>query len=226
MLVQAVDEPDENVRLAGYAAATPTVAGVVAWLPLRDPAAARRELARVLNLPRLVGVRCLVARDPLEWLAPDLFAELAERGLAWDIVPVTAQQVRAVCALADAVPALRIVVDHLARPPLDGGAWDPWADGIEALAQRPNVALKVSVGIDALTAWEAWDAGALARPVAHALAHFGAERLMLASNWPVVLSRCSYERAWSDLAAACGPDAAVLGETAVRWYRLDGALET
>ena len=191
VLVQAVDEAEENARLAAYAAATPTVAGVVAWLPLHDPAAARRELARLADMPRLVGVRCLVGRDPLEWLAPDLFAELAERGLAWDVVVVTSRQVDAVCALADAVPALHVIVDHLARPPLDGGAWEPWANGIAALARRPNVALKVSVGLDALTAWDAWDAGALARPVAHALEHFGPERLMLASNWPVVLLRCS-----------------------------------
>ena len=43
---------------------------------------------------------------------------------------------------------------------------------------------------------------------------------MLASNWPVVLLRASYERAWNDLAAACGHDPDVLGGTAVRWYRL------
>ena len=43
---------------------------------------------------------------------------------------------------------------------------------------------------------------------------------MLASNWPVVLLRASYARAWDDLAAACGEDPDVLGGTAVRWYRL------
>ena len=208
VLVQATDSPAENRRLAAYAAVEPTVAGVVAWLP---PALA--------ELPDAVGVRRLVGREPLDWLDPALFAEIAERGLAWDIVAVTAEQVRAVCALADAVPGLRIVVDHLARPPLEGGPWEPWEERVRELARRPNVAMKVSVGIDALNVWE-WDARALARPVAHALECFGPERLMLASNWPVVLLRCEYGRAWRDLAAACGEDEAVLGATAVRWYRL------
>jgi L-fuconolactonase len=211
VLVQARDTPDENRRLAEYAAATPTVAGVVAWLPER--------LAELDDLPRVVGVRRLVGREPLDWLSPPLFADLAARGPAWDIVAVTREQVRAVCALADAVPELRVVVDHLARPPLEGGPWAVWEDSIRELARRPNVALKVSVGIDALTAWE-WDAAALARPVAHALECFGPERLMLASNWPVVLLRASYARAWGDLAAACGGDEAILGGTAARWYGL------
>jgi L-fuconolactonase len=220
VLVQAADEPAENARLAAYAATTPTVAGVVGWLPLRDPAAARRELLSMERIPRLAGVRCLVGREPLDGLDPSLFAELADRGLAWDVVAVTADQVRAVCALADAVPALRVVVDHLARPPVDGAPWEPWASAIRELARRPNIALKVSVGIDALTAWNAWDAAALERPVAHALECFGPERLMLASNWPVVLLRHGYVAAWRDLAAACGAHDAVLGATAQRWYRL------
>jgi L-fucono-1,5-lactonase len=124
VLVQSADEPAENDRLRAYQSATRTVAGVVAWLPLRDPTAARRELDRIDGMPRLSGVRCLVGREPLDWLAGAdvraLFGELADRGLAWDVVAVTTDQVEAVCELAAAVPKLRIVVDHLARPPLDG----------------------------------------------------------------------------------------------------------
>jgi hypothetical protein len=43
---------------------------------------------------------------------------------------------------------------------------------------------------------------------------------MLASNWPVVLLRCPYVRAWRDLTAAAGGDPAALGATAARWYGL------
>jgi L-fucono-1,5-lactonase len=224
VLVQAADEPAENDRLAAYARATPTVAGVIAWLPVHEPAAARRELGRLAGLPRLAGVRRLVARDPLDWLARadvrDLFGELAERGLAWDVVAVTPAQRAAVRRLAEAVPGLRIVLDHLARAPLEGGGWADWEADLRALARCPAVALKLSVGIDALTAWERWDAQALARAVGIAVSAFGSERLMLASNWPVVLLRCPYVRAWRDLTAAAGGDPAALGATAARWYGL------
>jgi len=226
VLVQSADEPAENDRLAAYARATPTVAAVVAWLPLAEPAAAGRELDRLVGVPKLSGARCLVAHDPLEWLARGdvraVFGGLAERGLAWDVVAVTPAQRTAVVALAEALPDLRIVLDHLARPPLEGGDWQRWEDDLRALARCPNVALKLSVGIDALTAWERWDARALRRPVAAAVEAFGADRLMLASNWPVVLLRRSYVGAWSDLEGALGlageDRVAVLGGTARRWY--------
>ena len=57
---------------------------------------------------------------------------------------------------------------------------------------------------------------------------FGPERLMLASNWPVVLLRADYGTAWRDLTeavrAAGASDAElarVTGGTASHWYRLD-----
>jgi len=200
VLVQA---DDDNAGLARYAA---TVAGVVASLdsPFDD-------------VPKLVGVRRLVGRDPLR-IDAGLLRDVAARGLAWDIVVVTDEQAHAVCELADAIPDLRVVVDHLARPPVEGGPIEPWAARVRALAARPNIAMKVSIGIDALVAWDAW--GDVSRWVEHAMECFGPERLMLASNWPVVTLRAPYERAWRDLAAACGHDPEMLGATAVRWYRL------
>jgi L-fuconolactonase len=227
VLVESVDTAAENDRLATYAAASGQVAGVVGWLPLADPAAARAELARV-DRERWCGVRCLVAREPLDWLAPDLMAELAAADLAWDVVAVTDAQVEAVVALAQQVPGLRIVVDHLARPPLDGGDLNAWAARLSALAARPNVALKVSVGIDVLTSWTRWDPRALVPVVAEAVRAFGPRRLMLASNWPVVTLRADYATALRDLDAAvvtAGVDAdglaEVRGGTAARWYRLN-----
>ncbi|NAZ85000.1 amidohydrolase family protein [Kineococcus indalonis] len=234
VLVQSVDEAAENDRLAAFAAEAGTVAGVVGWLPLADPAAARAERERA-GTDLWCGVRTLVGRDPLEWLQrPDvvaLFRDLAADGLAWDVVPTTPEQVAAVVRLARAVPGLRVVVDHLARPPLDSGGWEPWAAQVAELAREPGVALKVSVGVDALTAWSSWRPEVLRPYVAHVLEHFGPGRLMLASNWPVVLLRAGHGRAWGDLRGAVAHAGAgprelqdVLGGTAARWYALPAAV--
>lgn len=231
VLVESVDTADENDRLARYAAATATVAGVVAWLPLRDEQAARAELDRIAHLPRLCGVRCLVGREPLSWLADprtvELFRELGRRGLSWDVVPVTPDQVEAVEALARQVPELRIVVDHLARPPLDTGGWEPWASQVRALAAHGNVAMKVSLGIDVLTSWRTWQPDALDAHVAWAVECFGPERLMTASNWPVALLWTTYRDTWQELRTSLGRVGVtgaglddVCGGTAVRWYGL------
>ena len=157
-----------------------------------------------------------------------LFRDLAAQHLVWDVVPITPEQVAAVLRLARTVPDLRLVVDHLARPPLDTGGWDPWARQVAELASCPGVALKVSVGVDTLTAWSAWQPEVLRPYVAHVLDRFGPARLLLASNWPVVLLRTTYVQAWTDLSdavVAAGAGAAdlaeVTGGTASRWYRLN-----
>jgi L-fuconolactonase len=229
ILIQSVDEPAENGRLVAYAKEAPFVAGVVGWLPLAEPAAARSELERAQS-PQLRGVRCLIARDPLDWLTkPDsvaLFRDLADAGLAWDVVPVTPEQIAAVTDLAHAVPELRIVVDHLGRPPIDTGGWEPWAGQLQALAACPNLAVKVSLGIDLLTSLQAWPDAELDRYLQWVVGCFGARRLMLASNWPVVLLRANYQQAWNGLRAAVervlddpADLAAVLGGTAANWYQ-------
>jgi L-fuconolactonase len=229
VVMQSVDESAENTRLARYAAA-PRVAGVVGWLPLQRPASAFSELER-LSIPKLVGVRCLVADDPLDWLLrPDavaLFTEIADRGLAWDVVPITRQQTDAVIKLAHLLPELRMIIDHLGRPPVESGGWEPWSSQLDELAECSNVAIKISVGIDALTAWQRWDPDALAKYVDYAYSLFGPDRAMLASNWPVILLRADYQTAWTDLSRLVLGDhpaqadrAAITGGTARRWYRL------
>lgn len=229
VLVQSVDEPAENDRLAAYARHDRT-GGVITWLPISRGSEALDELNRQ-DVPRQCGVRCLIARDPLDWLQRSdvlaLFRELSTRGLAWDVVPVTPEQTLAVTTLARAVPELRIVVDHLGRPPVESGDRELWAANIERLAACENVAMKVSIGIDVLSSWREWDAQALKPFVDQALSSFGAERLMLASNWPVILHRQTYGKTWRDLSALVSARApseteldALSGGTAERWYAL------
>lgn len=231
ILIQSVDTPEENERLLRYAAAAPFVAGVVAWLPLRSPEAAMGMIPQLQGQSRVRGVRCLIGREDTGWLTNDstlrVFRALAAADLAWDVVPVTAAQTSDVISVARAVPELRIVIDHLARPPMESDGWQPWADTVRTLAELPNLAIKVSVGLDVLTDWPQWNVDRLSRYVDWVALHFGPERMLLASNWPVILLRCEYRQAWTDLHAAVeaagisGADlAAVTGGTATRWYRI------
>lgn len=231
VLMQAAETTEENTRLLAYADDVPLVAGVVGWLPLAEPDRALAELDRIGGHPGVRGIRCLIDRDDADWLVSDgtlgVLRELANRGLTWDVVAVTTRQVEHVREIATALPNLRIVVDHLARPPIEDGGWEPWASHVDTLARLPNVALKISIGIDLLDAWPQWDASALDRYVAWVVERFGPDRLLLASNWPVVELLRPYEQAWADQVAAlrraglsddqlAGP----LGQTARTWYTL------
>ncbi len=232
IVMQSVDAADENGRLAAYAAASDRILGWVGYADLGGPEPVR-EVEDLLRLRsgsagrKLVGVRCLVGADPMRWTSqPPGSAALAAAAasLAWDVVPITDDQVDAVCAAAEALPQLRIVVDHLASPPVDdASARDAWRDRIQRLAAHPQVAVKLSVGVAVLQRWSAWDADALRPFVDHALEQFGPERCMLASNWPVVLLRASHADAWRSIRTTLGAldepaRSAVEGGTALRWY--------
>ena len=61
--------------------------------------------------------------------------------------------------------------------------------------------------------------------VEHVLEHFGPERVMIASNWPVSTLFADYETTWNQMLAlidglAKPEQAAIMGGTATRFYNL------
>jgi L-fuconolactonase len=91
-------------------------------------------------------------------------------------------------------------------------------------AKHENVSVKLSAGLDIVLRWR-WSTDAIRRYADHVLEEFGPDRVMAASNWPVVLLGGSYQEVWrgiTDLLSGLSADerAAVLGGTAERVYRL------
>jgi L-fucono-1,5-lactonase len=231
ILVQSVNSEHENHTLAAFAARSALVKGIVFWAPLDQPFEAMQTLSHLLRNPLARGVRCLVGHRPLTWATDhtcnDLWEQIAELDVCWEVVPVTVDQVEAVVQVASTHPRLRIIVDHLARPPIETGGWQPWARQVQDLANCPNTAMKVSIGIDVLKRWRTWEQRELERYIEWVVRHFGPGRLMAASNWPVILLRTNYATAWRSLADSLTrilsdpvAIADVLGATARRWYRL------
>lgn len=231
VLVQSRNALEENDTLAAYVSEVDFVAGAVYYAPLQEGLAALSVIDALAALPKPCGVRCLVGRDPLSWAkAPGqgvVWQALAVRDLCWEVVPVTREQLEAVSHVATRSPDLRIVVDHLGRPPVPEGGFEPWASLVADLAARPNVAMKLSVGLDVLESWRRFEPEALRPYVAHALDHFSEQRLFLGSNWPVVLTRASYANAWDSLSEVLAellgdqaPTSPVFGAAASSWFRL------
>ena len=91
-------------------------------------------------------------------------------------------------------------------------------------AALPNVSVKLSVGGDVVSRWT-WSTEQIRRYAEHALVHFGADRVMAASNWPVVLLSGGFQEVWNGIGDLCAgltarERAAVLGDTAMRIYKL------
>jgi L-fuconolactonase len=231
ILVQSVNEEAENPRLAEFAGQAPCVRGLVVWLPGADTTASARQLDDLAGTPLTCGVRWLVGRDPLTPLVSgeglDLLARIAGYGWCWEVVPVTDGQIEEIIMIGRKLPELKIVVDHLGRPPLESGSWDHWRQRITKLARLPNVAMKISIGVDVLEGWGSWSAAPLTGCIEWAVTRLGPQRLMAASNWPVVTMRASYREVWAtwrqvlaDLGLDSSSRDAVLGGSAAAWYGL------
>lgn len=236
VLVQAADHDADTDHMLATAAAHPQVVAVVAWVPLDDPDRARARLAELRRDPHVVGVRALVHEmtDPDWILRPDVgegLALLAEAGLTFDYVTSSPTALAHVPELAARHPGLRLVVDHLGKPPVGGTPGDraDWRRLIAAAARHPQVHAKVSGLYSASGALDSWTTDEVRPFVEDALELFGPDRLMYGGDWPISLLAGGYARTWEaclELLAPLDPDdrAAVLGGTAARFYRIDTTL--
>ncbi|QBI18544.1 hypothetical protein ER308_02505 [Egibacter rhizosphaerae] len=228
--VQAADELTENSRLlADVADPHSSPRRVVGWLPLEKPDQTATVLADYGGAD-LVGVRHLVNFEPdSRWLGRDSvkesLREVARHDLVFEVVPVSADHFELTMQLIRDIPDLRVVVDHLGNPPLQSGANPTWTSGMREFAESGAVDVKVSVGHALLRQGTELDKWELERCVEGVVEMFGAERLLWASNWPVVTLHPQW-RSWLSRTLAAidglGEDDAhqVRAANARRVYRL------
>jgi L-fuconolactonase len=218
VLVQASDHEDDTELMLATAAEHPTrVRGVVGWVPVRDPGRAEELLDRWAGQP-VVGVRHLIHRDPDQQLllrpeVDDTLAILAERGLTFDACAESLQLLEQVPVVAARHPGLRVVVDHLAKPPIRDRGWQPWAGLLAEAASLPNVVAKLS-GLNTVAS-ASWSSADFTSYVDHALDVFGPSRLLYGGDWPfALLAADDYTQIWQGI-TGCLSDLSVAARTAI-----------
>jgi L-fuconolactonase len=229
VLVQSMDDYDDTDAMLMIARRWPYVVGIVGWVPLTRPEEAARAIERFTSDQRFVGIRHLIHDDPdPDWLLRDDVQEglslLQEKDLTFDVVAVLPRHLEHVPVLAQRFPRLKLVVDHMAKPPIKEGGWAPWADLMKRASELPNVYTKLS-GLATAADWETWDAGDLRKYVDHVIEAFGPNRIMFGSDWPVSILAGGYQRVWAatqslleDLTS--DQRAMVMGGTAIEFYGL------
>jgi len=225
VMVQAADSYEDTASMLLHADYNDWIAGVVGWINLLDPEEAGRRLEIYTRGPYFKGMRHLIhgESDP-DWVVRDVVIEslrlLAAHNLPFDVVAVYPNHLKHVPTLAEKIPNLRMVIDHLAKPPI--GRNEPgWFAQMAAAAESPNVYAKLSGQFDNPN----WTVQDVQPYVDHVLEHFGANRVMFGSDWPVSLQGGTYASVWSNtqqLIAHCSEEekAAILGGTAVSFYNL------
>lgn len=233
VLVQSDDNDQDNQYLFEVAEAHPEVAAVVAWLPLAEPEKAAPMLAELQARPNFKGVRVGINhQDDVEWLLRPEVGEslslLEAEQVPFDVVSVRRRHLELVSEVAERHPDLRLVIDHLSKPPVkrdDAAFWGPWRQNLARAAEHPNVYAKVSGLFPARGDMDDWDADDIKPVVDYAVETFGHARLMYGSDWPISELAGGYLKVWRELGKVFAPWApqerdAVLGATAAEFYGL------
>lgn len=243
--VQARQTLEETRWLLELADAHPFIKGVVGWVDLRSPHL-REQLAELTRHPKLVGVRHVVHDEEDDcFMLREAFVRgigmLAEFDLTYDLL-LFPKHLPVAGTLVAQFPNQRFVLDHIAKPPIREGTrkrWDalerkcnpppnalePWATDIRKLAAFPNVFCKVS-GMVTEADWAHWRPEDFTPYLDVVFAAFGAERLMIGSDWPVCTVAGRYAEVmqividYLDQRTEAEQEA-VLGQTATTFYHLD-----
>ena len=164
--------------------------------------------------------------DPAWLLRADVrrgLVAVERAGLIYDLL-VRAREMPVALEVVRAMPDLRFVIDHLAKPPIRNGAMSPWAELLEPFGELSNVTCKLS-GLVTEADWSTWTIDDLEPFVGRALELFGPDRMLFGSDWPVSLLAAPYQTvidtARALLAGLSGDErAAVMGGTAAEVYDL------
>jgi L-fuconolactonase len=227
VLVQGNTLLAETRWLLDLSEANEFIRAVVGWVDLTDPKLGE-ALDELQKRPKFKGVRHPVQDEADEnWLLrADVLAglaELARRGLPYDLL-LRPQHLPLVPQIAERVPELRMVIDHIAKPRIAEQVLEPWARDMEEAAKLPQVCCKLS-GMITEAVWPSGGADQLRPYVSHVMRIFGPDRLMFGSDWPV----CMLAGIWKEALAAFTQSIGVqpieireklLGETAQRFYRI------
>ena len=231
VLVQTRSSALETRAFLELASRTDFIAGVVGWVDLTGPDVGDTlaGLQAGAGGQYLRAIRHQVHDEPdPDWLQQESVLNglraVQDAGLAYDLL-IRARELPAAIEVAQRLPDLRLVVDHLAKPPIVTGELGGWEGGMAALSRHENVSCKLS-GMVTEASWSRWTVADLRPYVERVLTWFGPERLMFGSDWPVCLLATSYKEVFetcSMLMAGLSQSNRdnVLGGNAIDVYRLD-----
>jgi L-fuconolactonase len=223
VLIQADNSLAETAWMLELARQYPHIAGVVGWVDLTAP-----DLVETLDqlaqdqLFKGIRLMSLPPEDGWRSLSTGLHT-LASGGFTCDLLPEE-QALPQLVEMVRAHPQTRFVVNHLAGLPLVPGGVLSWTEKLRPLSTLPNIFLKFSA-IQGLAEPGPITTQTLQPYLASALALFGAERLIFATDWPVSTLSGPYDeaiRVMREVTNSLSLDelAWIWGKTAQTAYRL------
>lgn len=222
----------EAETIAAMAEVDPRVLAIVPWAPLEEGEKVRIFLERLVNIsPKIKSIRRIVQgeADPEFCLQPGFIRGnqiVAEYGLTSEICCYYTQLGPNI-ELVRQCPGTEFILNHIAKPNIRAGEFEPWAAQMAELAALGNVVCKIS-GATTEAELEHWTIEDVRPYVELALGVFGEDKVLFGSDWPVVTQAASYTR-WVETVEAITSGfsetqkAKLWKANAVRFYRLGDA---
>jgi L-fuconolactonase len=203
LLVQSANNFEDTEWMLDVARINDWIKGVVGWLPLMNPGLSEKVLTEKYSLNKYFkGVRHLIHDEPDDkWLLQKEVIEslkmLEAKGLTYDIVGILPAHIKTVLEVANKIPGLKMIFDHLNQPPVSTKEkFGEWGELMTEAARHKNFYVKIS-GLGTTKKRSDWSAQDIQPYIEFVLEHFGEDRCMCGGDWPVSLLAGSYTKTWN-----------------------------
>ena len=191
--VQADQTEEETNFLIALAKQHSFIKGVVGWVDLRAEHIEER-LAYFQQEPIVKGFRHVLQGEEPAFMLQQSFkngiSKLKDFNFTYDLL-LFPQHLKSATELVKENPDQAFVIDHIAKPFIKKGIIDGWKQDIQAIAQLPNVSIKVS-GMVTEADYKNWKKEDFTPYLDVITEAFGTDRILFGSDWPVCLVAASY----------------------------------
>lgn len=186
--VQANQSEEENNFLLTLADQSEIIKGIVGWIDLKSENLDER-LKYWSSFKKIKGWRHVLQAENADFILDKNFINgiisLKKYGYTYDLLCYH-DQLTHIIELVDSIPNQPFVLDHCGKPDVKKQDLKTWAKHIKTLAQNPNVYCKLSALLVEAD-WQNWKEIEIFNCFDVIFEHFGTERVMYGSDWPVVL---------------------------------------
>jgi len=224
--VQADQSERETHFLLDLADRFDFIKGVVGWVDLKSTKLQER-LVYFSQFDKLKGFRHILQGEPAGSMLDEQFVNgisvLRNTRFRYDIL-IFENQLQECIKFVELFPEMPFVVDHIAKPVIKESSFENWAASMKKLSDFPHVHVKLS-GLVTEADWQHWQAKDFTPYLDTCLEHFGADRLMIGSDWPVCLLAADYGEVIDIIddflqGLSRTEYENVMGKTAARFYQL------
>jgi L-fuconolactonase len=172
------------------------IKGVVGWVDLFENDFIDEELVFYKQHSIVKGFRHILQGGANGIMLQKSFInnlnKLSRNGFTYDLL-IYHHQLKEAIELLKEVPDLPIVLNHIAKPDIQGKKIEEWERQIKIIAKQQNLFCKIS-GLATEANWNHWNENELIPYLDIIVENFGTNRIMFGSDWPVCLVATSYER--------------------------------